>query len=316
LKISREVKTGILALVAIFLLIYGYSFLKGSNIFKTSRTFYVLYNNVEGLPISAPVTINGFTIGNVKKIDFINNEGTLIVTFDLNRDFQFSKTSTIRIYSTSLIGGKALAIIPNSQTTNLAKTGDTLYGEIEKGMMETVTGNLKPLEKRIYAALDGLDELLINVNSILDDKTKYNLKEAVSNLNTTMASFKNTSATLDELLSDNKTKLNQTFSNLEMTSENFAKFSDSLAQVDIQKLTASLEETIENFNSVMSKIENGEGSIGKLINDDELYNNLEGASEELEELLKDLKENPKRYMHFSVFGKKSKEYESSEDENN
>jgi len=316
LKISREVKTGILALVAIFLLIYGYSFLKGSNIFKTSRTFYVLYNNVEGLPISAPVTINGFTIGNVKKIDFINNEGTLIVTFDLNRDFQFSKTSTIRIYSTSLIGGKALAIIPNSQTTNLAKTGDTLYGEIEKGMMETVTGNLKPLEKRIYAALDGLDELLINVNSILDDKTKYNLKEAVSNLNTTMASFKNTSATLDELLSVNKTKLNQTFSNLEMTSENFAKFSDSLAQVDIQKLTASLEETIENFNSVMSKIENGEGSIGKLINDDELYNNLEGASEELEELLKDLKENPKRYMHFSVFGKKSKEYESSEDENN
>lgn len=316
MKISREVKTGILALVAIFLLIYGYSFLKGSNIFKTSRTFYVLYNNVEGLPISAPVTINGFTIGNVKKIDFINNEGTLIVTFDLNRDFQFSKTSTIRIYSTSLIGGKALAIIPNSQTTNLAKTGDTLYGEIEKGMMETVTGNLKPLEKRIYAALDGLDELLINVNSILDDKTKYNLKEAVSNLNTTMASFKNTSATLDELLSVNKTKLNQTFSNLEMTSENFAKFSDSLAQVDIQKLTASLEETIENFNSVMSKIENGEGSIGKLINDDELYNNLEGASEELEELLKDLKENPKRYMHFSVFGKKSKEYESSEDENN
>ena len=247
LKISKEVKTGILAIVAIFLLIYGYSFLKGSNIFNTSRTFYVLYENVEGLPISAPVTINGFTIGNVKKIDFINNEGTLIVTFDLNREFQFAKSSTIRIYSTSLIGGKALAIIPDNLSTILAKAGDTLYGEIEKGMMETVTGNLKPLEKRIFTALDGLDELLNNVNTILDESTKDNLKEAISNLNTTMASFKNTSATLDKLLSDNQSKLDDTFTNLEMTSENFSKFSDSLAKVDIQKLTASLEETLGNL---------------------------------------------------------------------
>jgi phospholipid/cholesterol/gamma-HCH transport system substrate-binding protein len=316
LKISREVKTGILAVLAIFLLIYGYSFLKGSNIFKTSRTFHVLYENVEGLPISAPVTINGFTIGSVKKIDFINNEGTLIVTFDLNREFEFSKKSTIRIYSTSFIGGKALAIIPDMDLTNLAKTGDTLYGEIEKGMMETVTGNLKPLEKKIFTALDGLDELLNNVNSILDDSTKDNLKDAVSSLNTTMASFKNTSATLEGLLIDNKSKLEHTFTNLEVTSENFSKFSDSLAKIDLQKLTVSLEETLGNFNSVMSKIENGEGSIGKLINDEELYNNLDGASKELEDLLRDLKENPKRYMHFSVFGKKNKEYEPSEVEKN
>jgi len=131
-----------------------------------------------------------------------------------------------------------------------------------------------------------------------------------------MASFKSTSASLDAIVNENKTKLDLTFSNLEITAENFAKFSDSLAQVDIQKLTSSLEESLANFNSVLSKIERGEGSIGKLINDEELYNNLEGASKEMEELLRDLKENPKRYMQFSVFGKKGKEYEPSEEENN
>ncbi len=316
MKLSKEVKTGILAIAAIFLLIYGYSFLKGSNIFNESRTFYVLYDNVEGLPLSAPVTINGYTIGNVKKIDFVNNKGTLLVTFDLNQDFQFSMTSIIRIYSTSIIGGKALAIIPDTESTIFAKTGDTLSGEIEKGMIETVTGNLKPLEQRIFNALDGLDSLLTNLNSILDTSTKENLKEAISNLNATMASFKEASATIDALLSENKTKLDDTFTNLELTTKNFEKFSDSLAKVDIQNLATNLQETIESLNSIMSKIDPGEGSIGKLLNDEELYNNLEGAAKELEELLRDLKENPKRYTHFSVFGKKDKKYEPTEVENN
>jgi phospholipid/cholesterol/gamma-HCH transport system substrate-binding protein len=131
-----------------------------------------------------------------------------------------------------------------------------------------------------------------------------------------MASFENASANLDALLVENKPKLDSTFSNLETTTENLAKFSDSLTQVNIKALAASLEETLNSFKSVMAKIDNGEGSIGKLVNDEELYNNLEGASKELEELLKDFKENPKRYVHVSVFGKKAKTYEPSEEDNN
>jgi len=131
-----------------------------------------------------------------------------------------------------------------------------------------------------------------------------------------MASFEKASANLDELLSENKPKLDSTFTYLETTTGNLAQFTDSLNQVDIKGLATSLEKTLNSFDSIMVKIDNGEGSIGKLVNDEELYNNLEGASKELEELIRDLKENPKRYVNISVFGKKAKPYESPEEDNN
>ena len=174
MNISKEVKTGILAIVAIFLLIYGYSFLKGSSLFSNERIFHVSYNNVAGLAISAPVTVNGYIIGKVKKIDFANKQGGLIVTFALNKEFEFSKSSLVEIYSTSFIGGNALAIIPEYDDKDIAQTGDTLKGIIQVGMLETITSGLKPLEKRIYLTLSGLDSLLNNFNDILNDTSKDN----------------------------------------------------------------------------------------------------------------------------------------------
>jgi len=316
LNLSKEVKTGILAIGAIFLLIYGYSFLKGSNLFSKSREFHAKYENVAGLPISAPVTVNGYVVGKVNKIDFADNQGGLIVTFLLDKEFEFSKTSTVEIYSTSFIGGNALAILPDYESNEMAKDGDTLSGKIQKGMLETVTSGLKPLEKRIYNTLSGLDTLLYNFNHILNDTTKGDLKEAIASLNKTMNSFEGASANLDALLNENKPKLDSTFTYLEITTENLAQFSDSLAAVNIKGLATSLENTLSSFDSVMAKIDKGEGSIGKLVNDEELYDNLEGASKELEELLRDLKENPKRYVNVSVFGKKAKPYENTEEDNN
>ena len=308
MKIPREVKTGLLAIFAILLLIYGYSFLKGSDLFSNERTFYVSYNNVAGLAISAPVTINGYAIGQVKNIDFENKKGSLLVTFKLNKDFEFSKNSIVRIYSTSVIGGNALAIIPTIDKNNIAKSGDTLQGEIEKGMLESLSNSIKPLEDKIYKTLSGLDTLLYNFNSVLNDVTKNNLKDAIASLNKTMKSFEGVSSDLNSLLIENKPKLDSTFSYLKTTTSNLASFSDSLAQVDIKAMASNLESTLESFDAVMKKIDQGEGSIGKLLNDEKLYDNLEAASKELEELLRDLKENPKRYLHISVFGKKAKEY--------
>ncbi|MFK5981978.1 MAG: MlaD family protein [Flavobacteriaceae bacterium] len=316
MKLSKEIKTGILALLAIFLVIYGYSFLKGSNLFSSDRTFYVSYDNVAGLAVSAPVTINGYAIGQVKNIDFEDQTGRLLVTFSLKKDFDFSKNSLVRIYSTSFIGGNALAIIPEFDPNNVAQDGDTLQGEIEKGMLETVTSGLKPLETRIYKTLSGLDTLLFNFNEILNDTTKKDLTEAVASLNKSMNSFEGVSANLNSLLIENKPKLDSTFTYLETTTGNLAKFTDSLSQINIKAMAANLEATLESFDAIMKKMENGEGSIGKLLNDEQLYKNLEGASKELEELLRDLKENPKRYVHISVFGKKQKEYKPSETENN
>ncbi len=316
MKITKEIKTGILALFAILLLIYGYSFLKGSDLFSKERTFYVSYDNVAGLTVSAPVTINGYVVGKVKKIEFENDLGGLLVSFSVNKDFNFSKSSIVRIYSTSVIGGNALAIIPIISKDNIAVDGDVLKGEIEKGMLESLTSGIKPLENRIYTTLSGLDSLLSNFNSVLNEETKNNLKNAIGSLTNTMSSFEDTSSDLNTLLKENKPKLDSTFSYLEITTGNLATFSDSLNQIDINRMATHLETTLESFNSIMHKFDNGEGSIGKLINDENLYKNLEAASKELEELLRDLKENPKRYVHLSVFGKKTTEYESLDSNNN
>ena len=316
MKITKEIKTGILALFAILLLIYGYSFLKGSDLFSKERTFYVSYDNVAGLTVSAPVTINGYVVGKVKKIEFENDLGGLLVSFSVNKDFNFSKSSIVRIYSTSVIGGNALAIIPIISKDNIAVDGDVLKGEIEKGMLESLTSGIKPLENRIYTTLSGLDSLLSNFNSVLNEETKNNLKNAVGSLTNTMSSFEDTSSELNSLLKENKPKLDSTFSYLEITTGNLATFSDSLNQIDINRMATHLETTLESFNSIMHKFDSGEGSIGKLINDENLYKNLEAASKELEELLRDLKENPKRYVHLSVFGKKTTEYESLDSNNN
>ena len=316
MKLSKEVKTGILSLSAILLFIYGYSFIKGSDIFDSSRIFYVSYQNVEGLDNSARVTINGLAVGKVKSINLVNKEGGLIVSFSVDREFNFSRNSIVRIYSSSLIGGKQLAIILDNETNNIAKSGDTLKGEIEKGMLEVMTGGLKPLEQKVLTTLSNLDSLVLNLTDVLDDETRLNLKESIVSLNQTMNSFKEASGNLNSLIKTNKEKLNNTFANLEIASENFARFSDSLAQIETGKMVKDLENIISRFNSILEGIEDGEGSIGKLLKDDKLYDNLEGASKQLELLLEDMKLHPKRYVHFSLFGKKSKEYVQSEDTNN
>lgn len=316
MKLSKEVKTGILSLSAILLFIYGYSFIKGSDIFDSSRIFYVSYQNVEGLDNSARVTINGLAVGKVKSINLVNKEGGLIVSFSVDREFNFSRNSIVRIYSSSLIGGKQLAIILDNETNNIAKSGDTLRGEIEKGMLEVMTGGLKPLEQKVLTTLSNLDSLVLNLTDVLDDETRLNIKESIVSLNQTMNSFKEASGNLNSLIKTNKEKLNNTFANLEIASENFAKLSDSLAQIETGKMVKDLENIISRFNSILEGIEDGKGSIGKLLKDDKLYDNLEGASKQLELLLEDMKLHPKRYVHFSLFGKKSKEYVKPEDTNN
>lgn len=291
------------------LFIFGYSYLKGSNIFENKRIFYVKYQNVEGLTVSAPVTINGFTVGKVNDISFLNAKGELLVTFVVTNSFAFSKQSVAKIYSEGLIGGKALALVPDYESNVLAVPGDTLQGGMQAGMLDAVADKLGPLEEKLSITLAGLDTVFMNVNKILDTSTKNNLRSAIENLDATMANFNSLSGDLKQIVAANEENLNTTLNNLAGISENFERFSDSLAQVNIAKMGSDLEALIANLDQIVAGIENNEGSIGKLLNDEGLYNNLENASKELELLLRDLKENPKRYMHFSVFGKKPKDYQ-------
>lgn len=293
----------------ILLFIFGYSFLKGSNLFENQRTFFVKYNNVEGLAVGAPVTINGFQVGKVLEIDFVNGNGDLLVTFSVEKDFNFSKESIVEIYSSGFIGGNNLGIKPVYNPNNVAKKGDTLKGVIEQGILDQVTGKLAPLEAKIQSSLTNLDTLLISVTDVLDEGTKDNLKKSIANLNATIAEFRGASATMNSLLKDNKEKLDNTIANLDNTTENFSRLSDSLAEIEVGKMVKELEGTLARFNSIATQIESGEGTVGKLLKDEELYDNLAGASLEIEKLLEDMRLNPKRYVHFSLFGKRPKPYE-------
>lgn len=313
MKLTREVKTGLLAVVAILLFIFGYSFLKGANLLENHRTFYVKYQNVEGLAKSAPVTINGLHVGKVQDIKFANKTGGLVVEFTVEEDFDFSKNSLVRIYSSGLIGGKSIGVFPVYDPSNIAKSGDTLSGEIEQSMLDAVSARLGPLEAKVTNTLAGLDTLFLGLNDILDDRTRSHLRAAIANLNQTAISFSSASKNLDLLLLDNKDAMGRAIANFETTSQNMASLTDSLSQLDMGALVADLQNIIARFDQITTGIENGDGSMGKLLKDDELYNNLTGASKELEALLEDMRLNPKRYVHFSLFGKKPKEYEAPAD---
>lgn len=314
MKYSREVKTAALAIVAILILIFGYNFLKGENLLSNSRTFYAVYDDVEGLSRSSEVTINGLKVGQVSSIDFLNPEGQLLVTFTVKNDFPFSKTSVAEIYGGNIIGGKSLAVIPKyDKNVGIAKSGDTLMGGKEEGIMELVNDRLTPLQKKLEGTIVSADSMLTAITEILDDTTRNNIRGTFRNLDATVASFRVTATELQGIVEGNSEKLNRTFTNLDEMSTNFNKFSDTLTSMDINKITSDLEKVVADFEDVSDKLNNGDGTAARLINDDAVYNNLDRATKQLEELLQDVKLNPKRYVHFSVFGKNPGPYDSPKD---
>ena len=313
MNISREVKTGLLAVVAIALLIFGYSFLKGNNLLNNDRTYYAIYDNVEGLSPGSNVTINGLVVGKVLSIDFADSRGDLLVTFNVQNDFQFSTSSKAQIYGGGLIGGKNLSIVPDYEQGETAQSGDTLEGTIDEGIFELVNERLTPLQAKVEEVINSTDSVLVGVSDVLDQKTRKNLRETIAQISETATNFNQASQNLNKLLADNDQKLTRTFTNLDEMSANFNKVSDSLSKVDINALVLRMESVLADFESISSKIENGEGTLGQFINDDQMYNNLERATKQMEELMQDIKLNPKRYVHFSVFGKNPGPYEEPKD---
>jgi len=309
LKLSKELKTGIISISIIALVIWGYNFLKDQKIYDDSRTLYAEYNNVQGLVKSSPITINGMVVGKVEKISFHpSKEGVLVVTMNFSNPIEFSTNSVAEIYSPDFISGKSLKIRIAYDTAVTAIDGDTLIGKFDSGILGTINEQIAPLQNKVESFIVNTDTVMHNLNSILNIDNQKNLKSSLEHLNVTLRNFEKVSKNADKILASNNDKIDSILNNANVAMSNFSNMVDSLEKADLGATVKRLQTTLEGFNNLLDGIEKGNGSIGKLMKDDQLYINLTNASKELEELLRDLKLHPKRYVNVSVFGKKEKPY--------
>lgn len=307
MKLTKEIKTAVLVIVSILLFIWGYNFLKGKNLFDNSNKLYVVFDSVEGLAPSSIVTIKGVPVGRVNSYSFLENK-KVVVELAITSDYPISKTSVAELRGSSPLGGKEIIIIPNDSDNNLVVSGDYLKASSKLGLTDALAQQLEPLQDKVQKLLDNADVLFSNVNDILDEKTKQNLKSSIAELNKTLSEFSVASKNINEMIADNKSKINSTMTNLDKTTANFSKMSDSLAKANLGQTVKNLEKTLVSVDKIMADINSGKGTMGKLMKDDAMYTNFTNTSKELELLLQDLRLNPTRYVNVSLFGKKNKPY--------
>ena len=308
MKFTKEIKVGFLAVLGIMMSVFSYNYLKGINLFDKNRKFIVKYEKVDGLSVSNPVTMNGFKIGKVQKINF-NSKNTreLLVDIIIDNDVIFPKTSLAELYETGLIGGKAIAIIPDYKNdSTIAIDGDYLKGVIKPGLTELVNQILPQVQLQIEAVMKNAEIVLQNINTLFDDETKKELKSSIEDFSNLTSSLSETSDEISKLIANNSENLTNSLSDFRSASNNIKSITDSLNSDDIKSMTTNLNLLVNNLNSITTSLKNSEGTAGKLINDKSIYDNLENATNQLNRLIEDIKLNPSRYINFSVFGKKNK----------
>ncbi|WP_460218838.1 MlaD family protein [Psychroserpens sp. MEBiC05023] len=311
MKISREVKTAILVLSGIILLIFLFNYLKGENLFESPNTYYTEFD-YNALSSSSPVTVKGNAVGKVKKISYDFNSGKTKVAFTVNDQLVFSKDSKVRLYQTGLMGGNALAIIVSNEGEQ-AKPGDFLKSEIKEGLVNKLSDNFSGLSSNLDTTLKSADTLLVSLNNLVVDDSEDGLQNAIKELNATMKSFKSVAYSINSLVNKNDEKLAAVLNNFDSISRDLSVITSDLKTVEFSKLVDNLDNTLASVNSLMAKVNSGEGSIGKLLNDEGLYNNLEAASKEMEELVRDIKLHPARYRR--ILSKKEIPYTPPKEDN-
>lgn len=319
MKLTREAKIGTTVVVAICLFIYGFNFLKGKNIFTQRTKYYAVFDNVGGLTESNPVMIRGYGVGQVNKIFFNpNNSQKLVVELSMQEnDLSIPKNTIAKIYSSGLLGGMAIELM-FGDAKEYIESGDTLASMLDKGLMEELGQQAAPVKDKAEKLLVSVDSLVQSINGIFNNNAKGNLRSTINNLD-------KISLQIEGLVGDQRKKLDGITSNINSITnnikenndkltnviKNFSNISDSLAKANIANTLNNANIALKSVSEVVEKINNGEGSLGLLLNDKKLYSNLDSSTKDLDKLLIDMKEHPSRYVHFSVFGKKDKAEEPS-----
>lgn len=311
MNLSKEIKTAIFALSGFGLFFIGFNYLKSNDVFVRDNIFYAVYDNAEGLMVGTTVTIQGFQVGTIDQVSLLDGNKNIVVRFRVEKKYQFSKNSTAKIYEAGLLGGKSLAVDPQFDGADFAQSGDTLQSEIAPGLSELVNQKLTPLQEKIESMITHADSVFIAFNVVLDANAQLQLKSSIENLNASISNFRSISETIDKSLSENG-KLNQTFENLADLSADLSVISSSLNEVNLDDTFEDLGSAVGNLSQILGRLEEGEGSLGKLITKDDLHQSLEQTNAQIQLLLEDMRLNPKRYVHFSLFGKKQVKYKTSD----
>jgi phospholipid/cholesterol/gamma-HCH transport system substrate-binding protein len=319
MKLSKEFKIGLVAIVGLVVLYAGINYLKGIVVFSNQRVYYAVYPRVDGLQKSNPVIINGYVVGQVKKVTLLTDTlHSLLVEILISEDnLDIPSDSWARISSGGLLGTKEIELILGT-STQLAVPGDTLKNSIEVGLMESVNKEILPLKMKTEELISDIDSIITIFQVVLNENTRKNLEDSFTSIRLAIQSLEKTAFRLDTLVMEEKHKLglildnvasithNLEHNNNEITNiiHNFSSISDSLAQSNFKEAIFNASEAMNDVSAITTKINNGEGSLGLLINNDSLYNNLTNASDQLDRLLEDFRLHPDRYVHVSVFGGK------------
>jgi len=309
MKINKEVKIGLIATIIISCFIWGFNFLRGKNILSSSDSYFAIYNNVDGLEEASPVYISGFQVGVVETVKLHKEfKDKIVVKFTIEEKVKLPIGTEAVIFPATLLAGKAIKLkMPDFN--EFYENGDTLIGVLEKDLVSSLSEELLPVKNKIENLVVSIDSVL----AIFDNQRRDNLKNSLDNINTITVE-------LSELLDSEQSKLAKILANVESISsnlknnneqittilQNFANISDSIEQSNIKTTLLNANKTLAEFSEISKKINNGEGTIGMLINNDSLYVNLNNLAADLDSLVIDLNENPKKYVHFSLFGKKDK----------
>ena len=304
MRLSKEIKAAFFVLSTILLFIFGFNYLKGSSILDKQKTIYAVYDEVDGLLVGANVMINGLSIGNVTELDFMPNSTKILVTLKVKDKLSFSSKSTASIYETGVLGGLAISIEPLFERESIVKTGDTLMSSVRPGLTELINRQIEPLSRQLQSTITSVDSIFTGASNVLNRQTQEEIKESISVLTSAINAIKNSSVIIEEILTSKNTQINNTLDNFEKISANLSNVSDELNSFGLTSLLSNLEVSVDGISSIVDKLDSDNSTLGKLINEDEVYNNLNSSIESLNILINDIKTNPKKYVHFSVFGRK------------
>ena len=319
MKYSKYVKLGFLIVVSLAILFWGLNYLKGNDVFKRNNYYYVVYDRIDGLLESNKVTMNGYQIGQVKSITFDpSKSGNLIVTLMVDASFQIPVNSVAQIISSDIMGTRSIKMGLSNESTYY-KSNDTIQGAIESDLKEQVSLQVLPIKNKAEQLLSTIDSAITVLTVILNEDAQENLSESFKNINKTIENAEKITGDLAEVMSTEKASIKQIVANIEVltnflnsnTSElekilkNLSSFSDTLSQLQVSPILANISMASNQLLNIMEKLNSDENTVGLLLNDDQLYLEITALSQNLSSLLKDVQENPKRYVQFSAmdFGK-------------